>query len=85
MRVMDRQEIEATERIETVADIVGLFRPGAGLDLPEHAVPLDYGDGVRAAIQMLHAGEVGSREFFELCYEAAIGEDPTWAHLGESA
>jgi len=33
--------------------------------------PIDGRDGIRVAVQMLHAGEINRREFFELCEEAA--------------
>jgi hypothetical protein len=39
--------------------------------LPPDPQPLDGREGVQAAVQMLHAGEITRREFFELCEEAA--------------
>ena len=82
MKVMDRQRTETIEDIQGDADVVNLCRPGAGLDLPADRTDLDYHEGVGAAIAMLHAGEVTRLEFFELCWEAASGDDPDWVHLG---
>ena len=86
MKVMDRQETQADERVESDADVLHLIRPGAGVLLPDHAEQLDAHDGVRAAIAMFHAGEVSRREFFELCFESTQAIDgPHVLHLGESA
>jgi len=85
MTLMDTQHTDVTGSTEAGAEVVDLLRPTAGLDLPADAESLDYHGGVRAAVAMLHAGEIDRLGFFELCYEATIGDDPNWVHLGESA
>ena len=54
---------EARDDASAVPDI-GLWDLGYAFDI-------DGRDGPRVAIQMLRAGEINRREFFELCEEAA--------------